>query len=467
MKNNAKKPTTSYAYLVLIALVILIAVGLVIFDAPIQTMFFLGWLVIIPAAMKLGYSYQEVMDAAFDFCRRAMQPSFIILAVGALVGTWIAAGTVPTLIYSGLAIVTPKYFLLTTLILCSLTSLATGTSWGTMGTAGLAMMGVGAGLGVPAPITAGAVISGAYFGDKMSPLSDSTNLAAAVTEGDLMKHVKHMFYDQIPSYIITAVIFVFIGFKYSGGTVDSTHLNSMLDGLANNFNIGIIAFIPAIILIALLVMKKPPIISILIAAIVGGIIAVLHQGESFNTILSAFYSGYSSNTGIDFLDTLLNRGGVTSMFGTLSIMLFGFGLAGMMNEVGIMEALLEPLTKKVNSLGKLVVVSMIVNYASNMIGASMSFASVMTGTLLTPVYKEWNLKPENLSRIIEASGTLGAPLIPWNSNAIYASAMLGVSPIAYLPYCFLNYITPLIDLFYGFTGISMTYYEEDSIEAAS
>ncbi len=453
--NERQKPTLMYSLITLALIVILIAGGLVYFGAPIQTLFFLSWLIIIPACMKLGYPYKELEDVAFDFMRRAMQPIIIILAVGALVGTWIAAGTVPGLIYIGLGAISPAYFLLTTLILCSLTSLATGTSWGTMGTAGLAMMGVGAGLGVPVGMTAGAVISGAYFGDKMSPLSDSTNLAAAVSEGELITHVKHMFYTVGPAYVISAILFTVVGLRFAGEALDVAEIELTMTTLADNYTINIITFIPAIVLIALLAMQKPPVTSILVGAVVGGIVAVMLQGYALSEVLGIFYSGHTADTGVEAVDSLLTRGGVVGMWGTVGIMLFAFGLAGMMHHAGMMAALLDPLVKKVRTVGQLTLATMAVSYVSNGIGASMSFASVMTGTLMTPLYKEWNLAPANLSRIIEACGTLGAPLIPWNSNAIFAMSMLGATPFQYIPWAFLNYITPIVALIYGFTGFTV------------
>lgn len=469
MEKKKLSPSFMYSLGTLGVVVAFMLISMVRFGASLQIVFFLAWLIVIPACMKLGYAYKEIEEAASEMIKKCLQPTMILLAVGAMIGVWIAAGTVPTIIYGGLVVITPRFFLLTALILCSLTSLATGTSWGTIGTAGLALMGVGAGLGIPAGITAGAVISGAYFGDKMSPLSDSTNLAAAVSGGQLIPHVKAMFYTVGPAYLLSAVLYTAIGFKYGSGSVDQAQLDSILAALGGQFDIGLVALIPAIIVLTLLVMQKPAFTSILTGAVAGAVVAMVNQGFGYGEVLQYMYTGFSIESGTAFIDSLLNRGGVMSMVGPVLIMIFAFGFAGMMHHVGMMDALLQPLTSKVKSDRSLVGSTMIVSYVTNAIGSSMTFSAVMTGTLMAPLYKERQLKPENLSRVIEACGTLGGVLIPWNSNAIFVSGMLGVTPMQYIPYAFLNWLTPLVTLFYAITGIAMTKEEmdsESSIEAS-
>lgn len=462
MEQSKTSPSFAYSLGTLAIVVAFMLISMVGFGASLQIVFFLSWLIVIPACMKLGYSYKEIEEAASEMIKKCLQPTMILLAVGAMIGVWISSGTVPTIIYGGLVVITPTFFLLTALILCSLTSLATGTSWGTIGTAGLALMGVGAGLEVPAGITAGAVISGAYFGDKMSPLSDSTNLAAAVSGGALIPHVKAMFFTVGPAYLLSAILYTVIGFRHVSGTVDQVQLESILSALRGEFHIGIIALIPAVIVLTLLVMQKPAFTSILIGAVAGAVVAVINQGFSYSEVLQHMYTGFRIESGTEFIDSLLNRGGVMSMVGPVLIMIFAFGFAGMMHHVGMMDALLRPLTNKVKSDRSLIGSTMIVSYVTNAIGSSMTFSAVMTGTLMAPLYKEHKLKPENLSRVIEACGTLGGVLIPWNSNAIFVSGMLGVTPIQYIPYAFLNWLTPMVTLFYAVTGIAMIKEEPDT-----
>src|SRR5699024_2703570 len=238
----------------------------------------------------------------------------IVLVVGAMIGAWLISGTVPTLIYYGIQTISPGYFFVTALLFCTIVSVSTGTSWGTMGTAGVALMGISHGLELPAGISAGAIISGAYFGDKISPLSDSTNLAAAIMETDLMDHVKHMLWTTTPAYILTALVFLFLGFNYGQNGGSLSNIEVMTDFLSSHYNLGWIPMIPVVVVIALLIMSKPPITSIFIGAAIAGIIAIVYQGAGITETLNTIYDGYVVESGIESVDSLLTQGGITSMF---------------------------------------------------------------------------------------------------------------------------------------------------------
>ncbi len=461
-----RKPTFKFAMLVMIAIISLTTVGMVAFKASITVMFLLSWLIVVPAAMRLGYTNSEVEEFGFEVGKSAFQSNLIILSVGVLISTWIAAGTIPTIVYSGLTIITPKYFLLTTLILCSLTSLATGTSWGTLGTSGIALMSIGNSMGIPAGLTAGAIISGAFFGDKMSPLSDSTNLAAAICKTDVITHIKHMMFTTVPAYLICIVLYTVIGLKYANNVIDYNQINQIKEVLSSTFNIGLVSLIPIIFLLVLLLFQKPPIVSILASALLGGIIAVIQEGQKIGDLLNYVLNGYSIETGISYADKLLNRGGIMSMAETVLLVFIVFIVAGILQKTGFLEVLLKPIIDRIgNSRAKLVGSTFVVSYFANAFSSSMMFTSVFVGTIMSPLYKEFKLKPENLSRIIEDTATLGGPLIPWNSNAIFSSQTLGVSPFEFIPYCFLSWITPIISFIYGITGITMKTYEEQELES--
>lgn len=463
MNNIKKKPSLGYSILTLATIITFMTIGMVGFKIKLQILMFLSWIIITAFSMKLGISYDELETGAFDMVRKAMQAMVLLTAVGILIASWIAAGTVPTLIFAGLKVISPKYFLITTLLLCSIVSLATGTSWGTLGTAGLAMMGIGAGLGIPAGMTAGAVICGSYFGDKMSPLSDSTNLAPAVAGTDVFTHIKHMLYTTVPSYVISMILFLILGFKYGFGQMDYSQVNEITSSLGQLFHIGIIPLLPAVVVIGLLAKRKSPITSILLGAIAGLVVAILYQGCDITTAFGALWGGYKGEFGSVFLNKLLNRGGIQSMLGIVALMIFALGLGGMMRVSGILDTILEEIAKKLKSTGGLVASSMMISYFAGMISGSMHFAAVMTGTLMSPLFEERKLKPENLSRIIEDCGTLGAVLIPWSTNAVFTMNMLQVSYAAYVPFCFLNYLNPIFSLIYGITGFSMVKYSEEEI----
>ena len=464
-KNMEKrKPTFQFAVLVMVAIISLTTVGMVVFKASITTMFLLSWLIVVPAAMKLGYTNSEIEEMGFDVGKGAFQSNIIVLSVGVLIATWIAAGTIPTIVYSGLAIITPKYFLVTTLVVCSLTSIATGTSWGTLGTSGIALMSIGTSMGVPAGLTAGAIISGAFFGDKISPLSDSTNLSAAVCKTDVITHIKHMTLSAVPAYIICVVLYTVIGFKYANNTIDYNQINQVMEVLKANFNIGFVSIIPIIFLLILLLLQKPSIVSILASGVAGAIIAFFQEGESISKLLNYMLNGFSIDTGLEYTDKLLNRGGIMSMAETVLLVFIVFVIAGILQKTGFLEVLLQPMLSKIGkSRTKLIGTTFVASYLANAFSSSMMFTSVFVGTIMEPLYKEFNLKPENLSRIIQDTATLGAPLIPWNSNAIFCSQTLGVSPFDFIPYCFLSWITPIISFTYGVTGFSMKKYTDEEL----
>lgn len=458
--NYIKKPSFMYALAMLLSAITVISIGILAFDAPIQILMFISMLVLIPFMMGLGYTYKQVEKSMMTSMSKALQPGLILLTVGILIGAWIASGTVPTLIYFGIQAISPQFFLVTTLLFCSLVSIATGTSWGTVGTAGVAMMGIGTTLGIPAGLTAGAIVSGAYFGDKMSPLSDTTNLAPTVSGGEIFSHIKHMLWTAVPAYLITAVIFTFIGLNYNVATVSADSVNQLTAYLDQSFNLGIIPLIPIVVLITLLILKKPAVPTIFIGASVGGLIAIFFQGFSFTETINIFYNGYSVESGVVMVDNLLQRGGLTSMLGLIALFLFALGLGGMLAESGVLEALIASFAHKIKSTGMLIFVTIMVSYVTLAIGGSVYFSTVMGGTLMRPIFERLNLKPENLSRVLEDTGTQAAPLIPWTGGGIYTAATLGVATIAYIPFSFLAFITPLISLFYGMTGLTMTKNEE-------
>ncbi|WP_042276336.1 Na+/H+ antiporter NhaC [[Clostridium] dakarense] len=466
-KNNIekRKPTFKFAVLVIASIICLTTFGMLVFNASITTMFLLSWLIVVPAAMKLGYTNSEIEELGFSVGKDSFQSNLIILSVGVLIATWISAGTIPAIVYGGLKVITPKYFLLTTLIVCSLTSLATGTSWGTLGTSGIALMSIGTSMGVPGGLTAGAIISGAFFGDKMSPLSDSTNLAAAICKTNLMTHVKHMMFTTVPSYIICIVLYTVIGFKYADNILDYNQINEVMTTLNANFHIGFVAITPIILLLALLLLQKPPIISILWSSMLATVISVAQEGEKIGDLLNYMLNGFSIDTGLVYADKLLNRGGIMSMAETVLLVLIVFVIAGVLQKAGFLEVLLQPMIERIgNSRTKLVGSTFIASYCANALSSSMLFTAVFVGTAMSPLFKEFKLKPENLSRMIEDTSTLGAPLIPWNSNAIFCSQTLGVSPFEFIPYCFLNWITPIISFTYGVTGFSMKTYTEEELK---
>ena len=463
---DKEKTTMSFgmAMLAMGLIVIFMVIGLLMYSVSLPVLLFLSWLIVVPFAARVGVEYSELQDGAFEMIRRGMEAILIIISVGALTGAWIASGTVPGLIYAGLKVMSPRFFLITTLFLCSMVSLATGTSWGTIATAGIACMGIGEGLGIPAGITAGAVICGAYFGDKMSPLSDTTNMCPAIAGTDIITHIKHMMYTTVPAYIISAVIFFVLGIKHGSGTADMSNVQVLMDSISQIYNVGFVIFIPAVIVLGLLAMKQSPVTSILFGAVAGVVVAVLYQGIPMEEAAATLYNGFSGEFGNDFLNNLLNRGGISSMLQLATIMIVGLGLGGMLRASGILPAIVDKLTDYIKTVGSLVLNTALICIFCNAVGGSQSFAHVMTGTLMQPLFRKFRLKPENLSRELEDVGTMVAPLIPWTGSGVYCATMLQVPWSAFAPYCFLNYLAPIISVIYGFTGFSMKEYTDEEIK---
>lgn len=457
LSKNFKYPVSiGYAALVTGCVFGFVAFGLIVFDAPLELMFLLSWIVVVPLLMRLGYKYGELQNMAWDMAVASFEPNVVLIVIGAMIAVWIASGTIPMIIYLGLKFISPKIFLLSALILASFTSLATGTSWGTLGTVGLALIGIGNAMGIPSPMTAGAIICGAYFGDKMSPLSDSTILAASVSGTDVMTHVKHMLWTTVPAYAITAVLFVILGLRNISGVYDTSTANEIMATFTQFYNFSLLEFLPIGIVLVLLVANTPSIIALMIGTVSGMFVAVAHQQVALKALLDYMVNGFVINTGSEFVDILLNRGGIMSMMSAFLAIFLALCISGMLDKTGVLSVLVNPLIKKCgNSTFKIIACTAVLTYVTNAIGSSMLFASIVTATLMKDIFVANRIAPENLSRTLEDAGTFGAVLIPWNSNAIYASQMLGVAPLAFIPYCFLNYITPIIDLIYAKTGFTV------------
>ncbi|HHF51199.1 MAG TPA: Na+/H+ antiporter NhaC, partial [Candidatus Aminicenantes bacterium] len=391
----------------------------------------------------------------------AMGAILILMVVGLMIGTWISGGIVPTMIYYGLKVLSPGIFLGATMIICSIISLGTGSSWSTAGTVGVALIGVGHGLGVPTAMVAGAIISGAYFGDKMSPLSDTTNLAPAVAGTDLFSHIRHMVYTVAPAYVISLGLYAFLGARFSGGALESQNIEAILSTIKSNFFIHPLLLLPPVLVVVMVVLKIPPLPALLGGTLLGAVFAVLTQSRSLGEIIQAAHSGYVSNSGVAMVDDLLTRGGLMSMMGTVALIICALSFGGIMEKTGMLEALASALLKKVRRTGSLVATTIFTCIGMNIIAADQYIAIVVPGRMFKNAFDAKGLHPKNLSRALENSGTMTSPLIPWNSCGAFMGATLGVSPLLYLPYAFLNLSVPLVSIFYGYTGITMEKVEKD------
>ncbi len=404
---------------------------------------------------RLGFSWREMEEGMIGGIVTALAACVILLIVGILIGTWILSGIVPTMIYYGLAILSPGIFLAAACGICAMVSLATGSSWSTAGTVGIALMGVGQGLGFPLPLVAGAVVSGAYFGDKMSPLSDTTNLAAGVAGADLFAHIRHMMWTSGPSLVIALGLYGIIGVFYAKGGTAGGDLEVLMGALPEAFRISWWLLLPPVLIGVVVARRIPAIPALVGAAGLGGLIAVVFQGASLADVFGAGFGGYVSETGNAAVDELLSNGGLENMLGTVALIICALAFGGIMERTGMLGVLAEAILRAARSTGSLVAATMATCVGVNIVAPDQYLSIVVTGRMYREAYEAAGLAPRNLSRVLEDSGTLSSPLIPWNTCGAFMWGTLGVFPLAYLPFAFFNLLSPLISLIYGYTGWTM------------
>ena len=450
--NDKRKPLLIEAIVTFSLLIIIMAVAIVRFDADPHIPMLLGTALAALMALRLGYKWDEIEGAMVTGITRALQSVIILAVIGVLIGAWVLSGVVPAMIYYGLKIINPTIFLVTTVIITSITSLATGSSWGTAGTIGIALMGVARGLGIPAPVAAGAIISGAYFGDKMSPLSDTTNLAPAMSGTDVFTHAKHMLPSNGISYVISLIFFLVLGFQYGGGNADLSSIDVIINGLEANFNLSPLLLLPPILVIVAVSMKVPAIPGIFLGAVLGMIFAPIFQGSNLGDILNASMYGFISETGVESIDSLLTAGGLGGMMYSISLTIIAMMFGGIMEETGQLDVIVQSLLKRVHSVGGLITLTMGTGIFSNITMPEQYISVVIPGRMYAKTYRDKGLHPKTLSLALESGGTLTSVLIPWNTCGAFMFSVLGVSALEYGPWAILNYLTPIIVAILAFLG---------------
>jgi NhaC family Na+:H+ antiporter len=464
---RAQEQRDPYIWEALISLVSLVAgisVSIVVYGADPHIPMLLGVFVAAVIAWRAGFEWQVIQDGMLKGIANSLLAIVILCIIGILIGVWILSGVVPTMLYYGLKILHPKIFLPATVLICSICSLATGTSWGTTGTIGVALIGIGSGLGFPLPLVAGAVLSGAYFGDKMSPLSDTTNLAPAMAGTDLYTHIKHMAYTTGVSYGLTLIIEIIIGLFYSGGSADIETVTQILTTLDSEFNINIVFLLPPMLVMVCAFKKIPAIPGITMGVLSAAVLGFLFQGNGFGDFLSAGYGGYTSSTGVEAVDSLLTKGGFSSMLYAISIVICAMMFGGIMEHTNQLKVIVNKILQKAQSNGALITATVLTGLGANIVLCDQYMAVVMAGRMYAQAYPDRGLHPKNLSRAVEDSATVTGCLVPWNSGGAYQSATLGVATIAYLPFAFFNWLSPLVTLVYGWLGITIHPLDEETKE---
>ena len=415
-------------------------------------------------------SYDDMLEAVVENVKSTGSAIFILLMVGALAGTWLISGIIPTMIYYGLQILNPTFFLVAALVISSIISLATGSSWTTTATIGIALMGIGKAMGLPLGMIAGAVLSGAYFGDKMSPLSDTTNLAPAMAGTDVFTHVKYMAYTTIPTYIITFIIFLVLGFNYSGNDMQDT--SALLLSIKNTFHITPLLFIVPITVIVLILKKAKPLTALFIGTLLAGVFAVIFQPEivmkiagsntfSLNTaykgVMNAMTNSVYIPSGNEILDKneLFSSGGMKGMLSTIWLILCAMFFGGIMQEIGALQKISDSLLKVAHSTFGLFASTTATCIFFNGTASDQYLAIVVPGKMYQKAFQDKGLAPENLSRTLEDSGTVTSILFPWNTGGAFQSKTLGVSTYDYVFYAFFNLISPIMTLIYAYFNIKI------------
>lgn len=483
MPSLQKKPSLLLSFVPVFALIGLLVLNIAIYkdestNGPNQLALLLAALVSAAIGVfALKVPYQEIEDKILRSISLSMQANIILLVVGSLIGLWIYSGVVPAMIYYGIKLISPSVFLPVCCIVCTVVSLATGSSWSTGGTVGIALIGIGQALGLPVPMVAGAVISGSYFGDKISPLSDTTILAPAMAGTDLFTHIRYMLYTTVPSFILALIGYFILGIFYKADATNMTHIDTVLQVMETQFNVSPWLFLLPLLVFFMIAKKVDALPALIIGCLVGALFVVIFQYDLlfkslggnvtgsgiYKKIIDAAVNGFKSETGNKVIDSLLSRGGMTSMLSTVWLILMAMIFGGVMEATGMLEKIAHTILKMVRDTGGLITATISSCILTNLTAADQYLAIVIPGKMFKRAYDEAGLAPQNLSRCLDDSGTVTSVLVPWNTCGAFFATVLGVSTASYLPFCFFNLINPLTAIVIGNMGWKIAKLDPDKI----
>ncbi|HEK6047242.1 TPA: Na+/H+ antiporter NhaC [Staphylococcus aureus] len=454
-----RKPTFLESISTMIVMVIVVVTGFVFFDIPIQVLLIIASAYAARIAKRVGLTWQDLETGIAERLNTAMPAILIILAVGIIVGSWMFSGTVPALIYYGLDLLNPSYFLISAFFISAVTSVATGTAWGSASTAGIALISIGNQLSISPGMAAGAIIAGAVFGDKMSPLSDTTNLAALVTKVNIFKHIHSMMWTTIPASIIGLLVWFIVGFQFKGHSNDK-QIQTLLSELAQIYQINIWVWVPLIVIIVCLLFKMATVPAMLIssfsAIIVGTFNHHFKMTDGFKATFSGFNDSMIHQSHISFsVKSLLEQGGMMSMTQILVTIFCGYAFAGIVEKAGCLEVLLTTISKGIHSVGSLICITVICCIALVFAAGVASIVIIMVGVLMKDLFEKYQVSRSVLSRTLEDSSTMVLPLIPWGTSGIYYTNQLHVSVGEFFIWTVPCYLCAIIAIIYGFTGIGI------------
>lgn len=465
-----KKPTLAQALIPIIFMVVALALGYGVFKINAESIIISSAFIAGIIALRLGYTWEDMQNAIIEKIASALPATLILWSVGLLIGALVYSGAVPMIIYYGVQMINPKLILVTAFLSSAILSIVTGTSWGAAGTIGVAMMGIAGGLGVSLPATAGAVVSGAFFGDKLSPLSDTTNLAPMAAGSELYEHIKHMLYTTVPASLVALVVYLFVGFSASGDLVRPESVQLMMDQLDTMFNFNIVLLLPFILVILGSVKKWPTIPTMLGTSLLTVVLGAAVQGfnvvDGFTSLISGFDITMTGFTGTPTEEVikLINRGGVASVTSTTVLIFCAMGFAGIVSVSGMLDVVLDLLMSKVKSTAGIIISTIVSCFTVAFVTGSSYLSILVPGELFKDVYPKKNLHPKNLSRTLEDSGTVLVPLIPWSAAGAYMTATLGVDTLEYLPWAIMNYSGMIFAIIFAITGFGIAKLDKNPTE---
>jgi Na+:H+ antiporter, NhaC family len=479
-ENIVCTPKIVMAVLPLLALVVMLVGSIYLFGnettgGPGQIALIIAGILAGGVGVLNGHSWEALEISAAKSIQRALPAMFILLMVGSLIGLWMLAGTIPYIIYYGLQFLVPEVFYIASVVLCATVSISIGSSWTTAGTVGLALVGIAAASGLSVEMTAGAVISGAYFGDKLSPLSDTTNLAAAVTATELFEHIRFLLWTTIPALLVALVLFGIVSLS-AAADIDQSRIDSVSLAISENYNLSLVLMLPFLVTLVLAALRKPAFTSLLWGAVTAALLALLTQPQLVNetgnylaTIWRVAANGYTANTGNAVLDELLSRGGMESMLNTIWLIISAMFFGGMMEKSGALNALGRYLMTGVESAGGLVRRAGITSFAANLVTSDQYLAIALPARIYADNFQAKNLQTKNLSRVLEDFGTVTSVLVPWNTCGAFMAATLGVATGDYLIFCLFNLVSPVLSYLYALFNFKIEYIDsaELSDEAAA
>src|SRR5690625_504068 len=452
-------PSLFEAILVTMMIVVIVNISILRFGAPPHIPLIISLLFLIIYGLVKKVPYKSLEKGITDGANVGIAATFLFFFIGMLIASWMMGGTIPTLIYIGFEIVTPKFFLAIIFVVCSVVGISVGSSLTTVGTVGVAFIGIASAIDVSLAMTAGAIVSGAFFGDKMSPLSDTTNMASSILRVDLFAHIKNMCWTTIPAFIISLILFAVLSPNIT--YANFSDMEAFQQGLLETGLVSWYAGVIPILVLLLFSIKKAPALLALAAGSVSAIIISFFNGiRPLSEIMGILFGGFSSNTGVEEIDSLLTRGGMESMLFTIGIVLLALSLGGLLFTLGIVPRLLSAIEASLKKVRSVILASALTAIGINVLIGEQYLSILLTGEAYASQYKKVGLSNLNLARVSEDAGTVVNPLVPWSVCGVFITTVLGVSTLAYLPFAFFCILSPILTIFFGFTGKTLTYLEE-------